>query len=322
MDVLSRVPLFLKCTPFFSTTSLFDVYLPAARSCLTSLPLYSLFFPSNCSPVQPRVSLSFHLAAFELSFSLRSIPSIMFYLSSSTCPSLRPAPFLFHFRLLSLSCFILRHSSISLLFPLSYPTRSAFLFLWLSVSLGEALYPRSSVCLCPDTNLNLFFSFSLFLSFNLLFIFFFFYRCSRRWFASFSLLHCICSLEERLRDSSPLPQRSRGSSIEVSRSLPRFHLTRVQHARVKVFVTRTIYTQAHTHSFSRIHWRSHRDISFAYSISILSWSDDRFRLSHDYQSDLASWIFQTPGASFIAKKTTRWSREQRGLNNDKLDGFQ
>lgn len=52
------IPLFLKCTPFFSSTSLFDAYLPAARSCLTSLPLRSLFFPSNCSPVQPRVSPS------------------------------------------------------------------------------------------------------------------------------------------------------------------------------------------------------------------------------------------------------------------------
>lgn len=58
VDVLSRVPLFLKCTPFFSSTSLFDAYLPVARSCLTSLPLRSLFFPSNCSPVQPRVSPS------------------------------------------------------------------------------------------------------------------------------------------------------------------------------------------------------------------------------------------------------------------------
>lgn len=46
------------CTPFLSSNHLPNAHLPAARFCLTSLPLYSLFFSpsSNCSPVQPRVS--------------------------------------------------------------------------------------------------------------------------------------------------------------------------------------------------------------------------------------------------------------------------
>lgn len=79
--------------------------------------------------------ISFHLAAFESSFSLRSIPPLIFYLSFPASPASRPAPFLSHFRLPSLSCSILRRSSI---FPppTFCPTRSAFLFLWLSVYLG------------------------------------------------------------------------------------------------------------------------------------------------------------------------------------------
>lgn len=76
-----------------------------APTLLAFLPL-QLFTGSTAS-------ISFHLAVFELSFSLRSIPRIIFYLPSSARPSLQPAPFLFHFRLLSLSCSILRRSSIS-----------------------------------------------------------------------------------------------------------------------------------------------------------------------------------------------------------------
>jgi len=103
-----HVSLLLQCTPFFSSSNhLPDAHLPAARFCLTSLPLF-FFLPSNCSPVQPRMFF-FYLVTFEFSFSLTPIPlrnllsffrstlrsfpifgscrSLAPFLSSSFCPS-------------------------------------------------------------------------------------------------------------------------------------------------------------------------------------------------------------------------------------------
>lgn len=55
--------------------------------------------------------------------------------------------------------FLLHSSGCSTIFPLPVfrPTRSAFLFLWLSFYLGKALSSVKNICLCSDTNLNLFF---------------------------------------------------------------------------------------------------------------------------------------------------------------------
>lgn len=126
------------------------------------------------------------LASFDSSY---NFPSFFLYLPAPPFDLLRFFSIFGSYRFLAPFFVIV----VSLLFPLSYPTRSAFLFLRLSVPLGEALYPRSSVRLCSDTNLNLFFflSLSIFLSFS-----FSRDRRSRRWLASFPLLRCcIRSLE-------------------------------------------------------------------------------------------------------------------------------
>lgn len=157
--------------------------------------------------------------------------------------------------------FLLHSSGCSTIFPLPVfrPTRSAFLFLWLSFYLGKALSSVKSICLCSDTNLNLFFlSLSL-----LIFLSFSFSVDARRWFTSFSLLStCIRSLKSesplRFHDDHVVPALKSLALSPASTSLE-FN-TRASKG---VFVTRTIH--AHKHSFSRIHSRrSHRDISSAY----------------------------------------------------------
>lgn len=169
VDALSRVPLLLKCTPFFSSTSLFDAYLPAARSCLTSLPLRSLFFPSptvhrfNHECLLPSRGIrTVLLASFDSSY---HFPSFFLYPPAPPFDLLRFFSIFGSYRFLAPFFVIV----VSLLFPLSYPTRSAFLFLRLSVSLSvKRRILGRSVRLCPDTNLNLFFflSLSILLSFS------------------------------------------------------------------------------------------------------------------------------------------------------------
>lgn len=78
-------------------SSTLTFHLPAARSCLTSLPLYYLLFPSNCSPVQPRISPSISQHSSRPSRFVRCLLRI-FYPSSPASPSPRLAPFLSHFR--------------------------------------------------------------------------------------------------------------------------------------------------------------------------------------------------------------------------------
>lgn len=80
----------LRCTPFFSN-HLPNAYLPAARFCLTSLPLHPLFFSpfSNCSPVQPRMSPSI---SWHLNFPSHFLqpPSMISRLSFTKCSVLFP----------------------------------------------------------------------------------------------------------------------------------------------------------------------------------------------------------------------------------------
>lgn len=80
----------LRCTPFFSN-HLPNAYLPAARFCLTSLPLHPLFFSpfSNCSPVQPQMSPSISWHSNLPSHFLQP-PSMIYRLSFTKCSVLFP----------------------------------------------------------------------------------------------------------------------------------------------------------------------------------------------------------------------------------------
>lgn len=117
-------PSFLLVSP-----SCMDAYYPSLSQMypllLLHLPLRRL--PSSCAflpylaptplaflPLQlftgSTTSISFHLAVFELSFSLRSIPPIIFHLSSSTCLPL-PSTCSVSFPFSALIAFLLRSSS-------------------------------------------------------------------------------------------------------------------------------------------------------------------------------------------------------------------
>lgn len=247
------------------------------------------------------------LASFDSSY---NFPSFSLYLPAPPFDLLRFFSIFGSYRFLAPFFVIV----VSLLFPLSYPTRSAFLFLRLSVSLGEASYPRSSVRLCPDTNLNLFFflSLSIFLSFSFstdvlgggsllsLFTAVVFARSNPRllsaataitWFQHWSL-----SL------SPPLPPHA--SSTRASKSVRDTHNVR---------------TRAHSHVYIGVH-------------IAISRSRIVFRLSADptivfvfltiINPTLLPEYSTTPRGIFHREKKARWSREKRSLNNGKLDGFQ
>lgn len=79
----------LRCTPF--SNRLPNAYLPAARFCLTSLPLHPLFFSpfSNCSPVQPQMSPSISWHSNLPSHFLQP-PSMISRLSFTKCSVLFP----------------------------------------------------------------------------------------------------------------------------------------------------------------------------------------------------------------------------------------
>lgn len=151
------ISLLLQCTPFFSSSSLSRTHLPAARFCLTYLPLFPLFFPTDCSPtVQPRMSPSISRHS-NRSARLVHIPS-------SILPSF--------FSSLPRSSFSLVLSSFFRSLPLlRHPTQPAFLSLDLRPSLGEApssaarLSSSRRIWTCPfSVSLLFFFSFSLSLS--------------------------------------------------------------------------------------------------------------------------------------------------------------
>lgn len=136
--------LLLQCTPFFSSNHLPNDHLPAARSCLTSLPLYPLFFPPPPTVHQFNrecllLSRSIRISLFRF---LRPSPSIIFYLSFAACFVLFPFSALVLLLLRSS-----RHRSI----PPS-PSDSACIPVSGSLSISVKRHPRLSFV---RTNLDL-----------------------------------------------------------------------------------------------------------------------------------------------------------------------
>jgi len=263
-----HVSLLLQCTPFFSSSNHLPQCSPSSCAFLPYLAPTFLLPPLQLF-TSSTTNVFFYLVTFESSFSLPPIP--LHNLLSFFRSKLRSFPIFGSCR--SLTPFL--SSSF-------YPSFSIQLGLCIPVS--ARLSKASSSAVFRPNEFGPLLSQSLYLSLSHFSPFFSYLLCTRSIWDPKTTLYChgdhmVPALKSLVLSSSPLsppPPPLRVNSRALNKSVHKHTCT---------------HACTHSHAYLAIaHTQTHSSWSFCrvIYISTLSWSDDRFRLSHDYQSDLAS----------------------------------